>query len=84
MNTQQDTQALLDHAFELMKSGTTPVLITPRDVQLGLSEHLRSGMVVAAAGTPQAERWFRFPPTTDFSRSMPADQQPRIEERSRQ
>jgi uncharacterized protein (DUF58 family) len=79
LNTSHDTQALVDHAFELIKSGTTPLLITPRDVQVGLTEHLRSGLVVVAAGTPQADRWFRFPPTTDFSRCMPADQQPKIE-----
>jgi uncharacterized protein (DUF58 family) len=81
LNTSHDTQALLDHAFELLKSGTTPVLITPRDVQVGIAEHLRSGLVVVNAGTPQAERWFRFPPTTDFARCMPADQQPKIGEK---
>ena len=36
-------------------------------------------MVVVNAGSPSAERWFRFPPTTDFSRCMPADQQPKID-----
>jgi uncharacterized protein (DUF58 family) len=80
LNTHHDTQSLLDRSFELIKSGTTPVLITPRDVQVGIAEHQRSGLVVVAAGTPQADRWFRFPPTTDFARCMPADQQPKIEE----
>lgn len=83
LNTQHDTQALLDHSFELIKSNTTPVLITPRDVQVGIAEHMRSGLVVVAVGTPQAERWFRFPATTDFSRCMPADQQPRMEKEAR-
>jgi len=80
LNTQHDTQALLDHSFELIKSGTTPVLITPRELQVGMQEHQRSGLVVVNAGTLQADRWFRFPPTTDFSRSMPADQQPKIDD----
>jgi hypothetical protein len=64
----------------LIKSGTTPLLVTPRELQVGVQEHQRSGLVVVAAGTPQAERWFRFPPTTDFARCMPADQQPKIDD----
>jgi uncharacterized protein (DUF58 family) len=80
LNTQHDTQALLDHSFDLIKSGTTPLLVTPRELQVGVQEHQRSGLVVVAAGTPQAERWFRFPPTTDFARCMPADQQPKIDD----
>jgi uncharacterized protein (DUF58 family) len=80
LNTSHDTQELLDHGFQIIKSGTTPLLITPRDVQVGIQEHLRSGLVVVNAGSPQADRWFRFPPTTDFSRCMPAEQQPKIED----
>lgn len=80
LNTQHDTQALLDRSFELLKSTTTPVLITPRDVQVGIADHMRSGLVVVNAASPQADRWFRFPPTTDFARCMPADQQPKIKE----
>jgi uncharacterized protein (DUF58 family) len=83
LNTGHDTQALLEHGFGAIRSGTTPLLVTPRDVQVGISEHLRSGLVVVTAGTPQADRWFRFPPTTDFARCMPADQQPKIEENKR-
>jgi hypothetical protein len=55
------------------------VLITPTEVQVGLSEHLRSGMVVVNSGSDQAKRWFHFPPNVDFARCMPADQQPKIE-----
>ena len=80
LNTQHNTQDLLDQAFELIRSNTTPVLITPRDVQVGIAEHFRSGLVVVNAGSPQADRWFKFPPTTDFSRCMPADQQPKIDD----
>ncbi|MGB7157898.1 MAG: DUF58 domain-containing protein [Tepidisphaeraceae bacterium] len=78
LNTKHDTHDLVEHAYGSIKSGTTPLLITPREVQVGMSEHQRSGMVVVNVGAPQAERWFRFPATTDFSRCMPADQQPMI------
>jgi uncharacterized protein (DUF58 family) len=79
LNTNHGTQDLLDHSHEFIKSGSTPVLITPSEVQVGLSEHLRSGMVVINAGSEQASRWFHFPGHVDFARCMPADQQPKIE-----
>jgi len=80
LNVKHDTQDLLDRSYELIKSGTTPVLITPREMRIAPNEHLRSGLVVVTVGTPQAEKWFRFPPTADFSRCMPAEQQPKIED----
>jgi uncharacterized protein (DUF58 family) len=79
LNTGHATQDLLDQSHEFIKSGTTPILVTPSEVQVGLSEHLRSGMMVINAGSEQALRWFRFPTNVDFARCMPADQQPKIE-----
>ena len=78
LNERHETQDLLDQSHEFLLSGTTPVLLTPRDVQLGLSEHRRGSMLVIGAGSAQAQRWFRFDERIDFSRCMPPDQQPKI------
>jgi uncharacterized protein (DUF58 family) len=74
LNTVKDTQALLDASREWLQSGATPILITPREIQVGLSEQARSSLVVLSAA--QSEKWFSFDPGIDFSRSMPWNQQP--------
>jgi hypothetical protein len=56
--------------------GTTPVLFTPRDVQLGLADRSRGSLVVLSAASPSADNWFRFDADIDFATTMPADQQP--------
>jgi uncharacterized protein (DUF58 family) len=78
LNRAKDSQALLDTAGTFLKPGTTPVLVTPRDVQLGLADRVRGAMVVVSAASPQAEHWFRFAPHVDFATCMPPDQQPKI------
>jgi uncharacterized protein (DUF58 family) len=70
-NATFDTRQLLDGSYELQESNTTAVLISPRDIQLGLGESARGGIVVVAATGPQAERYFTFPPNVDFAHSMP-------------
>ena len=55
------------------------MLLTPHDVQMGLIERARGGMVVVSALYPSADTWFRFDPPIDFSTAMPPDQQPTIE-----
>ena len=78
LNTVKDTQAVLDASREWFKSGATPVLVTPRDIQVGLGEQVRSSLVVLSSA--QSEKWFTFDPGVDFSRSMPWNQQPEVEE----
>jgi uncharacterized protein (DUF58 family) len=78
MNRSHSTQDLLDNSHEFLKSGTTAVLLTPRDVQLGLSETRRGGMLVLSANSPLADRLFEFDPNIDFSRCMPPEQQPKM------
>ena len=80
LNTVKDTQAALDASREWFKSGATPVLVTPREIQVGLGEQVRSSLVVLSAA--QSEKWFSFDPGIDFSRSMPWNQQPEEEEKS--
>lgn len=76
LNTQHDAQSLLDESRSAVESGATPVLITPRDVHLGLSDAVRSGLVVVSAKEDASHRWFRFPDAVHFDRCMPADQEP--------
>lgn len=75
LNTVAPAASLLDHSHGLMKSGTTPMLFTPRDLQQGKSE-TRAGMIIISSVGPQADRWFQFDSGVDFSRCMPPDQQP--------
>jgi len=80
LNTGHGIAELLDRMGGVLKSGTTPVLFTPKDVQLGLGDRARGSMVVVSAASPLADAWFRFDPDIDFTTCMPADQQPRIHE----
>ena len=78
LNTEKNIGAVLDRIGGLLQSGTTPVIFTPRDVQLGLGERARGSMVVVSAASPLADTWFRFDPSIDFATTMPADQQPKM------
>jgi uncharacterized protein (DUF58 family) len=73
-NTEHELQELLDASHAEQKSGTTIVLVTPRDVQLGLQDSARGSMLVIAPHS-QAEKWFRFPSNVDFAHAMPPEQQ---------
>ena len=77
LNTENGIAELLENIGGLLRSGTTPVLFTPRDVQLGLGDRARGTMVVVSAASPLSDNWFRFAPEVDFSTCMPADQQPK-------
>jgi uncharacterized protein (DUF58 family) len=76
LNTRQPTPALMDGSYDVLESGTTPVLFTPRDIALGLGEHVRSAMVVISDKQEQAHRWFQFDPAIDFASIMPPEQEP--------
>ena len=81
LNTEHGMSELLERTGGFVRSGTTPVLFTPRDVQLGLGDRARGSMVVVSAASPQADTWFRFDPDVDFATSMPTDQRPGMEKR---
>jgi uncharacterized protein (DUF58 family) len=78
LNTAHDADELMREAGGFLKAGTTAVLVTPRDVQAGLAERTRGGMVVVSAASAAADAWFRFAADVDFATCMPADQQPKI------
>ena len=76
LNTEYSAPALLEDSRRVLKSGTTPVLLTPRDWQLNGNERARGGMLVLSAAREESRRWFEFPVGVDFANCMPADQQP--------
>ena len=76
LNLEHGLPELLDRCQAVLHSGTTPIVFTPRDVQLGIVESGRSGMMVIPADSPRGRAWFRFEPGVDFALCMPPDQQP--------
>lgn len=82
LNQTHDTQKLLDESRDVVGHGTTAVLFTPRDMQIGLSDRTRGSMLVFPSDDAGGRSMFRFNPEIDFSTCMPADQQPKIDEKS--
>jgi uncharacterized protein (DUF58 family) len=80
VNQSKDAQALLESAQEFAEQGTTLVLCTARDLELGLTEKLRSGMLVISAVNPQSQSWFKFNENIKFDRCWPPDQEIGIED----
>jgi uncharacterized protein (DUF58 family) len=85
LNTTCDTQALLDESRDVVGHGTTAVLFTPREMQIGITERTRGAMLVftsdEAPGAVVGRGLFRFNADVDFGTCMPPDQQPTMEER---
>jgi uncharacterized protein (DUF58 family) len=78
LNTAHGTQELLNQSREALESGATPVLISRRDVHLGLSDTVRSGLITLSSKSDQSKRWFIFPSTVQFDRCMPTEQEPML------
>jgi len=72
LNTSHRLKELLNECQTRLRTGTTPILFTPRDVEVGTIEGGRGGMIVIPAGSPRAQNWFHFGPEADFSNCMPA------------
>lgn len=72
-NKTHPVDRLLERAGELIKNSATPVLMTPRDLSVGLAESGRGGLVVLSAATPDGRGWFKFDPAIDFAGSTPED-----------
>ena len=66
-NTTHDAQRLIDFGSELLKSGTTPILLTPREFAAGRVEHARGGLVVLSPVTPLGRGAFTFDPDINFA-----------------
>jgi uncharacterized protein (DUF58 family) len=84
VNTEQDAQALLASAQAMLESGTTLVLLTGRNVEMGLSDKLRGGMLVVSVNSPKAESWFKFEPPVAFEYCMPTEQEERLADEEQQ
>ncbi len=79
LNTDHSTADLLAYSHSTAEPGSTPLLIAPVEVNVSLSDHLKSGLISFTSTSPQSRRWFRFPETVDFARCMPEEQEPRAE-----
>jgi uncharacterized protein (DUF58 family) len=84
MNLSHDTQALLDESREIVGHGTTAILFTPREMQIGLSERNRGALLVFTSDPAGSRGLFRFTDEVDFATCMPVEQQPKIAERSQE
>jgi uncharacterized protein (DUF58 family) len=65
-NLTHSPQQLMDQGNELIEGGTTPVLLTPREVEVSLSEHARGGLVILSPATPTGRSMFRFEEGIEF------------------
>lgn len=79
LNTNVEARGVLEQVMRSVKAGTTPVLVTPHEVEQGLAEQARGSVVVLSSLSPQVRAWFTFPEGADFAVSMPIDQQPDLE-----
>ena len=77
LNTEHGRRELLENGRALLRTGTTAILITPRDLEQNLSDQVRGRTIVVNSGTDHYKRYFRFDPAIDFSLCMPPDQQPK-------
>ena len=76
LNTIHDSHELADHSHHMIKSDTTSVLLTPRAMSSGMTDSAR-GMLVISSASEETRSWFQFPPTVDFARCMPVEEEPR-------
>jgi hypothetical protein len=79
LNTAHSLQELLNESREALESGATPVLLTRREVHLGLSDTVRSGLIAISTKADQSRRWFSFSQNVQFDRCMPTDQEPMLQ-----
>jgi uncharacterized protein (DUF58 family) len=75
VNQKADAQALLESAQELAESGTTLMLFTGRNLELGLNEKLRGNMVVISAANAPSRAMFKFNSDVRFDRCWPPEQE---------
>ena len=66
---------LLDSAKPAIEQGTSVVLFTPQNVELGLGERIRGGLVVVSVDSPAAKSWFKFDPAINFHLCVPPEQE---------
>ena len=50
------------------------MLFSPRDIQLGLGDSARGGMMVISPANKMSERWFKFDKKVDFAHCGPVEE----------
>ncbi len=75
LNTSAATSELMDSFTSALETSTTPVLLTSHDISVGLTEHMRTGMLIISDAQPQSRAWFTFDSSIDFAHCMPIDQE---------
>ena len=75
VNRTHDAQALLESAQDLAEQGTTLMILTGRNLELGLNDKLRGSMVVVSAANAGSRSWFKFNPEVQFDRCWPPEQE---------
>jgi uncharacterized protein (DUF58 family) len=65
-NTSQPSPALMARAEPDIKSGTTPVLLTPSDMDVGLPDRARGGLLVLSPTSLIGQAAIQFDPAVDF------------------
>lgn len=76
VNEVVELRSMVQQVSRELRAGTSPVLVTPHELEQNLAEQARGGWVVLSAMSPQVRAWFRFGDDVDFAMAMPADQQP--------
>jgi uncharacterized protein (DUF58 family) len=77
LNTEADSKSMLDHGQKLLRSGTTPILLTPHEHEQSLAELTRSNWIIISATSEQSRRWFKFNSEINFVDCIPFEQLPR-------
>jgi uncharacterized protein (DUF58 family) len=70
-NRQMILVNLMEQSHALVRPGVTPVLFTPQNLQLGLSEEARGGTLIVSSAIASARAWFSFEQNIDFRSCMP-------------
>ena len=69
VNKTHSSDRLIDRSAELLKTGTTMVLLTPQDMQSGRGESSRGGLVILSPITALGQAAFTFDSAIDFANS---------------
>jgi uncharacterized protein (DUF58 family) len=75
LNAEFTTAQLLERFENLMKSGTTVVLLTPSETDHGLADQARGGALILRPNDETTRQWFRFGAGVNFANCMPPDQE---------
>lgn len=77
-------QLLINQVRQVLDHLATPVMITPRKMELSLTDSARGDLVVLSESEAQVRSWFSFDPNVDFAHCMPVDQDPTVSQSKRQ